>query len=282
MLHVHASLTLRRSEIRLATMPGAKVGVGIAGRVRPVWHGRALTDVDADPTHDWPVPCDAAGLTRLRHPHRRAQWVTGRLCLQDLVLADDHLAAIRPTVTRMESGDPDEQGRPLIVNDRGDAVAQASVSHCADCSVAVLSRSPCAVDLEPRHAVAQDSVASVFSDEEARVAAHTFASLSSEDQASVYWTVIECLAKLCGRPSFGYGRFRILPRSPGDPPDTVRFASAKATGSPQVQARISVTLFPDHILSVATTDPLVDPDLWATSPTPQTPERSPHVPPCRS
>ena len=282
MLLVEASLALRRSGRSLADLVGVRVGLGLSGRIRPVWHGRALAALDRDPTRDWPVRCEPAGLARLRHPDRRAQWLTGRLCLQDLVLADDLLTAIRPQLARCEEGDPEDVGRPLVVDDQGRLVAEVSVSHCRDYSVALLSRSRCSVDLEPRVTLDAVAAASLFDTEERRLVTTALATADAKDRPTIYWTLVECLGKLLGRPSFGRARFRLLARQPGDPADLLRFGSPVPEEEQRRRVRVDVTVFFGHVISAATTDASVHPDLWGSPSDPLNTERSRHATPCRS
>lgn len=270
MLCVVTSLRLRYSEQSLADMLDVRIGDGLRGRVRPVSHGQALAALDSDPTRGWPVRCETDGLRRLRHPVRRAQWLTGRLCLQDLVLSADRLAAVRPCLVRQEGGDAEEIGRPVVVDEQRRPVAEVSVSHCRDYSVAVLSRSRCSVDIERRAAIRTASAACLFDPDEHRLASSALTEAEPQDRPTVYWTLLESLGKLYGRPSYGRGRFHVLAPQPHDPAGTLRFGSRQPAARNQRRARVSITVFSEHVICAATADPRVQPDLWtpANHPTP--------------
>ncbi|MDO5285208.1 MAG: hypothetical protein Q4G45_00070 [Actinomycetia bacterium] len=269
---------LRHSEQSLADMLDVTIGDGLRGRVRPVSHGQALAALGSDPTRGWPVRCETDGLGRLHHPARRAQWLTGRLCLQDLVLSVDRLAAVRPCLVRQEGGDAEEVGRPVVVDDHRNPVAEVSVSHCRDYSVAVLSRSRCSVDIERRAAVRATSAPCLFGTDEHRLASMVLAEADPQDRPTVYWTLLESLGKLYGRPSYGRGRFHLLAPQPHDAAGTLRFGSHQPAARSQRRARVSITVFSEHVICAATADPRVQPDPW-THPNDPTPSGGSHVTP---
>ncbi|MDO4899293.1 4'-phosphopantetheinyl transferase superfamily protein [Actinomyces sp.] len=269
MLCVVASLILRRSEQPFAEMFDVRIGNGLRGRVRPVSDGKSLAILGSDPTRGWPLLCETNGLSRLRHPGRRAQWLTGRLCLQDLVLSVDRLAAVGPRLVRQEAGATEEIGRPIVVDGQRNQLVEVSVSHCRDYSVAVLSQSRCSVDIERRATISAASAPYLFGIDEHLLASSVLREADLPDRPTVYWTLLESLGKLYGRPSYGRGRFHVIAPQSHDPAGTLRFGSDQPAVRIQRRARASITVFPDHVICTATADPRVDPDPWTSShPTP--------------
>ncbi|MDR1427721.1 MAG: hypothetical protein LBJ08_08210 [Bifidobacteriaceae bacterium] len=229
--------------------PIRKFDGGLTLSVRPVTDGRAvLAQNSAHRLSSWPVACEPSPLSALRHYNRRVQWLTGRLCLQDLVLDRCGPSALNASMVRSSAGGPE------VVDHSGHPVIPVSISHDTALAAAVMAPSACAVDIEERSALGTACVDTLFSHHEWTAIRSCLGHLPEPDQPTVYWTLLECLSKLFHCPSLGKGRFRLVGgEGPADQASAspLYFASTASVGTGLHAISLLTLLYSRHVLTIA-------------------------------
>jgi len=123
---------------------------------------------------------DLQGLEEIKHPQRYRESVAGRLALYEAGLLQGL------SLTRLQK---DSHGKPHVT----DAGWHVSITHSSDYAAALLSPSPCGLDIEPIRPKLNRVCAKFLSAAELSHAA------DRTEYLCVYWTAKEAIYKLHGR-----------------------------------------------------------------------------------